>query len=127
MSPSLPKRSFIIWSTAFLPVPVTDWYVLTTMRFILKASCSLWRAKTIWMVEQFGLAMILSSLESSFALISGTTSFLVGSMRQAEELSTTNVPTSANFGAISLEMLPPAEKMAIAGLAAIASAMETTL
>ena len=54
------------------------------------------------MVEQLGLAMILSSGVSSLALISGTTSFLVGSMRQAEELSITTVPTSAKRGACSL-------------------------
>ena len=79
------------------------------------------------MVEQFGLAMILSSRVSTSALISGTTSFLVGSIRQAEELSTTVVPTSANLGAHSSEVPPPAEKMAMSGRAATASAMPITL
>ena len=37
------------------------------------------------------------------------------------------MPASANFGAHSNEVLPPAEKIATAGLAAIPSAMLTTL
>ena len=60
-------------------------------------------------------------------LISGTTSFLVGSMRQCDELSTTRHPTSANFGASSAEVLPPAEKSARSGRAAIASSALTTV
>ena len=60
--------------------------------------------------------MILSSLVNTSALISGITSFFVGSIRQAEELSTTIVPTCANFGAHSVETLPPAENKAISGL-----------
>src|ERR1044071_1774133 len=79
------------------------------------------------MVEQLGFAMILSSLVRASALISGTTSFFNGSIRQALELSITVMPASANFGAHSSEVLPPAENKAIAGLAAIASAMLTTL
>src|SRR5213075_2316542 len=79
------------------------------------------------MVEQLGLAMILSSLVSTSALISGTTNFLVGSILHAEELSTTVIPASANFGAHSNDVLPPAEKMATAGFAAIASVILTTL
>ena len=43
--------------------------------------------------------MILSAAVNSEALISGTINFLVGSIRQAEELSITVVPASANFGA----------------------------
>ena len=73
------------------------------------------------MVEQFGLAMILSCFVSVFALISGTINFLLGSMRQTEELSITVVPTCANFGAHFKEVSPPAEKMAISGLASKAS------
>src|SRR5215475_7577612 len=79
------------------------------------------------MVEQLGLAMILSSLVRASALSSGTTSFLVGSMRQAEELSTTVIPAAANFGAHSREVLPPAEKRARAGFAAIALSALTTV
>jgi hypothetical protein len=73
------------------------------------------------------VAIILSDLEIIEAFISGTTSRLVGSIRQAEELSITVVPASANRGAISFDMLPPAEKMAIAGLAAMASSMPITV
>src|SRR4051812_35919026 len=79
------------------------------------------------MVEQFGFAMILSALVRTDEFISGTTSFLAGSILQADELSTTVIPASANFGAHSSEVLPPAEKTAICGLAAIASFMESTL
>src|SRR5688572_8562703 len=79
------------------------------------------------MVEQLGLAMILSFLVSTSAFTSGTTSFLVGSMRQADELSMTVMPASANLGAHSRLVLPPAEKRATAGLAAIASVILATL
>ena len=57
----------------------------------------------------------MSSLVNTSPLISGTTNFFVGSILQAEELSTTVVPTSANFGAHSKEVSPPAENNAISG------------
>src|SRR5688500_8737533 len=79
------------------------------------------------MVLQFGLAMILSAAESTEALISGTTSFFEGSMRHAEELSMTVIPFSANLGAHSKEVLPPAEKRATSGFILIASSAVTTL
>src|SRR5579859_5734496 len=79
------------------------------------------------MVEQLGLAMILSSAVSTLAFTSGTTSFLVGSMRHADELSTTVVPASANKGAWANEVLPPAENKARSGFCFIASSTETTL
>src|SRR5690242_14771863 len=79
------------------------------------------------MVEQLGLAMILSAALNTWAFTSGTTNFLVGSIRQAEELSITVMPASANLGAHSSEVLPPAENKATAGFAAIASVMLTTL
>src|SRR5690606_39929447 len=79
------------------------------------------------MVEQLGLAMMRSFGVKTSALISGTTSGFVASILQAEELSITVIPASANFGAHSREVLPPAEKSATAGLAAIASVMLTTL
>src|SRR5690242_11650760 len=79
------------------------------------------------MVEQLGLAMILSSLPNTWAFTSGTTSFFEGSIRQADELSITVMPASANFGAHSSDVLPPAENIATAGFAAMASAMLTTL
>src|SRR5690348_360991 len=79
------------------------------------------------MVEQLGFAMILSSFVNASALISGTINFFVGSILQAEELSITVIPASANFGAHSKEVLPPAEKIATAGFAAMPSVMLTTL
>src|SRR6185312_7700576 len=79
------------------------------------------------MVEQFGLAMILSSFVNSLAFTSGTMSFFEGSMRQADELSITVIPASANLGANDREVLPPAENNATSGFAAIASSAETTL
>src|SRR6201986_3276039 len=97
------------------------------MRFTLYFLCRGFSATTIWMVEQLGLAMILSSFVSASALSSGTTSFFVGSILQAEELSMTVMPAAANFGAHSREVLPPAEKMATSGRAAIASVALTIL
>src|SRR6476620_7591901 len=79
------------------------------------------------MVEQFGLAMILSLAVNTSAFTSGTTNGLVASILHAEELSITVMPASANFGAHSNEVLPPAEKMATAGFAAIASCILTIL
>src|ERR1700722_7147848 len=78
------------------------------------------------MVEQLGLAMILSAAVNTSALSSGTTSFFVGSILQAEELSITVMPAAANFGAHSREVPPPAEKIAIPGFARIASVALTT-
>ena len=57
----------------------------------------------------------------------GTTNFFVGSIRQAELLSITNVPTSANFGAHSKEVSPPAEKIAKSGRISTAVAKPTTV
>src|SRR6476620_5636643 len=79
------------------------------------------------MVEQLGLAMILSFLVNTSAFISGTTNFFVGSILHADELSITVIPASANLGAHSREVPPPAEKIATSGFAAIPSSMLTTL
>src|SRR5690606_22817998 len=73
------------------------------------------------MVEQLGFAMILSSEVNSDELISGIISFLSGSILQAEELSITVVPFSANLGAHSREVSPPAENKARSGLLSTAS------
>ncbi len=89
--------------------------------------CSGFNATTICMVEQLGLAIILSSAVKASAFTSGTTSFFAGSIRHALLLSITVIPASANFGAHSSEVLPPALKIATAGLAAMPSAMLTTL
>ena len=79
------------------------------------------------MVLQFGFAIILSSAVKTSALTSGTINFLVGSIRQADELSITVVPTAANFGACSVDVEPPAENNATSGFMAIASSTVTTL
>ena len=78
------------------------------------------------MVEQLGFAMIKSSFVNTEAFTSGTTNFFVGSILHAEELSMTRIPAAANFGAQSKEVVPPAEKIAIVGFAAIASSIDTT-
>src|SRR5204862_6279358 len=95
--------------------------------FALYFLCKGFKATTIWIVEQFGFAMILSFFVKISALISGTINGFVGSILHALELSITVIPASTNFGAHSNEVLPPAEKIATAGLAAIPSAILTTL
>src|SRR5262245_15085226 len=68
-------------------------------RLMRARSCSGFRATTIWIVEQFGLATIpLGMLRRASALTSGTTSGTSGSMRQALELSTTIAPARAAIG-----------------------------
>src|SRR6056297_1981801 len=84
------------------------------------------KATTIWIVEQLGLAIILSSLVNSEALISGTINFLSVCIRQADELSITVIPALANSGAHFNEISPPAEKMAISGFNEIACSIPTT-
>src|SRR5690606_3853661 len=79
------------------------------------------------MVEQFGLAIILSSAVSTSPFTSGTTNFFVGSIRHAEELSITVMPASANNGAYSVEVPPPAENNATLGFRVIASGGVITL
>src|SRR3954454_2852646 len=65
------------------------------------------------MAAQIGLAMMPLWSRMRFALISGITSGTFGSMRKAEELSTTTAPDLTAIGAYFLEMLPPAENSAI--------------
>ncbi|MBU3743360.1 MAG: hypothetical protein FGM61_02275 [Sediminibacterium sp.] len=69
----------------------------------------------------------LSSFVSTCAFTSGTTNFFVGSILQAELLSITYVPTSANLGAHSNEVSPPAEKIATSGFIETAVSKPTTL
>ena len=65
------------------------------------------------MVVQLGLAIMpLGRTRAASGLTSLTTSGTCGSLRHAEELSTTTAPAAANLGAYSLEAAPPAEKMA---------------
>src|SRR5690606_7157622 len=77
------------------------------------------------MVEQFGFAIILLFLVNILALISGTTKALSGAILHAEELSITVVPTSANLGAHSKEVEPPAENNAMSGRLLTASSRLT--
>src|SRR5690606_5501175 len=77
------------------------------------------------MVEQLGLAMILSSFVSVAPFTSGTINFLSACMRQADELSITVQPAWAKRGAKDNEVPPPALNKAICGFSAIASATDT--
>ena len=74
-------------------------------------SCSGFSAITIWIVEQFGLAMMLRSRKRSSAsgLTSGTTSGTCSSMRNCEVLSITTQPAAAARGAWILEIAAPGE------------------
>jgi hypothetical protein len=76
-------------------------------------------------VVQFGLAMIpLRASVMVSGLTSLTTSGTSGSIRQAEELSTTIAPASANRGARARDVVAPAEKSAMSsplGSAVLAS------
>jgi len=76
------------------------------------------------MVEQLGLAIILSLLFITSAFISGTISFISGSILQAEELSIT-MPYCAKAGANSFETFLPAENKTRSGLAASPSLILT--
>src|SRR5437763_1565686 len=64
------------------------------------------------MVEQLGLATIPSWRSIASGFTSATTSGTFGSIRQAEELSTTTQFSAANRGAHSFEIVPPAENSA---------------
>ena len=65
-------------------------------------------------VVQFGLAMIpLRASAMASGLTSLTTSGTSGSIRQADELSTTVTPASANRGASARDVVAPAEKSAM--------------
>src|SRR5512139_3868777 len=83
-------------------------------------------AISICMVEQLGLAMILSFCVITRAFISGTIRGISFSIRHADELSMTTVPTWAKTGAHSLDTAAPAEKRAISGAASTASITLTT-
>ena len=63
-------------------------------------------------VEQLGLAMMPLCFRASRGLISGTTSGVCGSMRNADELSTTTAPALTATGANRLLLSPPAENKA---------------
>ena len=66
------------------------------------------------MVVQFGLAMMpLTAFATSPGFTSDTMSGTSGSMRHADELSTTVAPAAAKRGAYFLDAEPPAEKIAM--------------
>ena len=65
-------------------------------------------------VVQLGFAMIpFRAWRTAPGFTSLTTSGTSGSIRQAEELSTTTAPAAANRGASSFEVAPPAENSAM--------------
>jgi hypothetical protein len=93
------------------PAPEAAWYVDANRRVRPQASCSGFSTGMAAIVVQFGLAMMpFGMFASACAFTSGTTSGTSGSFRQAEELSITSAPASANFGAYWREVFPPAEK-----------------
>ena len=77
---------------------------------------------------QFGLAMIpLRASAIASGLTSETTSGTSGSIRQAEELSTTITPASANRGASAREVVAPAENSAMSRPVGSAVAASSTV
>src|SRR5580704_3641095 len=75
------------------------------IRFTREMSCSGLRATQSGIATQFGLATIPFLMFCNCSeLTSGTTSGTSGSMRQAEELSTTMAPALAAIGLYSLLM-----------------------
>ncbi len=70
------------------------------------------RATTICIVEQLGLATMPRWSFKSSGLTSATTSGTSSFIRQKDELSTTTAPASANRGAHSSLTAEPAEKRA---------------
>src|SRR6476661_3259095 len=83
-------------------------------------------------VVQFGLAMMMPGPRSASAdsaasgLTSDTTSGTVGSIRQADELSTTVTPAAANRGAWAREVVAPAENSAMSSPDGSARAASST-
>ena len=80
-------------------------------------------------VVQFGFAMIpLRASTTTSGFTSDTTSGTSGSSRHADELSMTTAPAAAKRGACSLDVPPPAEKiaMSIPERSALATSSTTT-
>src|SRR5665647_3219663 len=101
-------------ATPLTPEPETAWYVATISRVNFASSCSGFRTGIAVIVVQFGFAMMpFGGLSVSPGLTSETTSGTSGSLRQADELSTTMAPASATFGAYSADIVAPAEKIAM--------------
>src|SRR3972149_121966 len=98
---------------AFFPVPDTDWNVVTTIRLIFAASWIGFKATTMPMVEQFGLAIMPLCAAMACGFTSGTTRGTFGSMRNGLELSITTAPDAAAAGADSRPGAAPAENSGI--------------
>ena len=97
----------------FWPAPPAAWKEVQTIAVRPKASCSALAGSMTAIVVQFGLAtMPLPMWSSASGLTSETTSGTSGSMRHADELSTTSAPAAAKRGAHSREVAPPALKSA---------------
>src|ERR1035437_8914540 len=98
---------------AAAPAPEAAWYV-AAMRRTMRLTLWIGHSGTMAMiVEQFGLAMMPWCWRMASGLISGMTSGTFGSMRKADELSTTTAPAWAAMGANFFEIDPPAEKKAM--------------
>ena len=82
-------------------------------------------------VVQLGLAMMPRPASMTAAIASGltseTTSGISGSMRKAEELSTTITPASANFGTSARDVVAPAENSAMSSPAGSAVSASSTV
>ncbi len=92
------------------------------------ASCSGLSTGIAAIVVQFGLAMMpLGGLMASSGLTSLTTSGTSGSLRQAEELSTTIAPAAATLGAYSRDMVAPADISAMSRPLKSAVAVSSTV
>ena len=104
--------------------------MLATSRTSPASSCSGLSTGIAAIVVQFGLAMIpLRARRTASGLTSLTTSGTSGSIRQAEELSTTTAPAAANRGASPARSSAPAENSAMsmpAGSAVSASSTMTS-
>ncbi len=84
--------------------------MLATSRFSPAASCSGFSTGIAAIVVQFGFATIPFGIESSACgFTSDTTSGTSGSIRHADELSTTSAPSATTFGASRREVDAPAE------------------
>ena len=93
----------------FCPAPPAAWKEVQTIVVSPKASCSALAGSMTAIVVQFGLAtMPLPMWSSASGLTSDTTSGTSGSMRHADELSTTRAPAAAKRGDHSREVAPPA-------------------
>src|SRR3712207_3680977 len=98
------------------------------MRTSCASSCSGLSTGIAAIVVQFGLAMMpLRTSARACGLTSATTRGTSGSRRQAELLSTTVTPASANRGACTREVEAPAEKIAMSSPVGSAVAASSTV